>query len=475
MQPGIHLRGATDGFGHALDFCVASIWSRWLLPAQIIPFSNSKRRLPSAVDEIWDCYFVFFTSPLDFSGPRLPPLDVLRRNQPFYCGNDDRNPQKRRHFLSDSRLLQGVQTLHEKEPGSGFHYSVFPLFGPRLSSLCTTAAGTVVQACFTGVFRCMHGKNKWGYETGRTKTGSTRIFHQPKQNGRAIKALIKDLIILIRPKHWIKNVFVIAPLIFSFEFLEIQQVLRSIVAFACFSFTASSVYIVNDIIDRDNDRKHLFKRYRPLASGRLPLKHAVVLLLLLLAVQACLCFLFFPSAFKILAAYLTLNLLYSLYLKHIVIVDVFAIASGFVLRVVLGAAAVEVPLSEWMALLTFFLSLYFGFAKRYTDLNLQSVGRPGGQRSIYSKEIATFFMAICAALTTVLYTFYTLDPGVGEQFYPGRLLYSVPIVVFGLFRYFYLILHEKKSGDIADVITTDFFILAAAVLWTAQIIWSLRW
>ena len=279
---------------------------------------------------------------------------------------------------------------------------------------------------------------------------------------------------LMRPKHWIKNLFIVAPLIFSFQFMNFSQVLTTALAVLCFSLAASAVYIMNDIFDKDCDKKHPKKKYRPIASGVISVKKGVACSLLLTVISIGLSFLISYLAAIITTAYLILNLLYSTHLKHIVIIDVFTISAGFVLRVLMGGVVNGVPISEWLILTTIFLSLFLGFGKRYGELLNNDGLKHREVLGHYTKDMLSLFMAMCAVLTIVIYTLYTIDPVISERFYRSRLLAAIPFVVFGVFRYFQMVLSERSGGDVVDVISKDRYIKLTVLIWFGVVIWAIR-
>ena len=180
--------------------------------------------------------------------------------------------------------------------------------------------------------------------------------------------MIKQIIKLIRVKQWIKNAFVLAPLLFSLNFMNVEPVIKAALAFFAFSFTASVVYVMNDILDRKKDALHPKKKNRPIASGKISVKQALFIVVgLLIADAVCLCCLPIKTALTILI-YVLINILYSFRLKHIVLVDVFIIAIGFILRVYAGAYAISVPVSSYIFMTTLFVSLFLGFTKRKMEL-----------------------------------------------------------------------------------------------------------
>jgi len=287
--------------------------------------------------------------------------------------------------------------------------------------------------------------------------------------------MLKDIIKLIRPKHWIKNAFVLAPLIFSFQFLILRQVVSAINAFFCFSFAASSVYILNDIIDREKDKLHPIKSKRPIAAGRISARLGFILSLLLAAASLALSFMISLRAVGITLFYLIINLLYSLYLKQLVIVDVFTIALGFVLRVIMGAIAIQVDISAWIILATGFLSLFLGFTKRYNEIFMENGADHRAVLGLYSKQSLLIYITISAVLTIVVYAFYTVDSAIAIHFFSNRLIYSLPIVLFGVFRYIYLVLQKNVGGDVAEVVTRDKYIIIDIIIWLLSLAWAFRW
>ena len=275
-----------------------------------------------------------------------------------------------------------------------------------------------------------------------------------------------ELIKLIRVKQWVKNFFVFAPLIFDGKFTDTDAFLAVTLLFISFCLLSSVVYIVNDIFDRVGDRQHPLKNKRPLASGAISLKTAWLLAVLLLC-GVCLTLFFQPlSANMVLLLYLLLNLLYSAFFKHLVIIDVLIIATGFVLRVVAGACAIGILVSNWMFLVTFFLSLFIGFGKRRYELYL--LDELGGEfRAVLHKYSTTFcdtLVTVCLGLTIITYSLYTVDPLVIARLKSDKLVYSLPMVIYGLFRYLYL-LYEKHDGELTEVLFRDRGLQAAILLW----------
>lgn len=267
--------------------------------------------------------------------------------------------------------------------------------------------------------------------------------------------MISDVIKLIRVKQWIKNIFVIVPLFFSLKFTELSVCIQALYAFLAFCFTSSFVYVLNDIMDREKDKLHPKKKFRPLASGALSVSSALVLLAVLLGIIAVLLLKINDSkVFIIICTYLIMNFLYSFKLKHLVLADVFVIALGFILRVYAGAYAIDVSVSSFLFMTTFFLALFLAFSKRKSELS--KTGET--TRSVlkkYSAEIINQYMIISAGLTILCYSLYTLEPNTIEHFGTNRLIYSVFFVTYGIFRYMYLLNFLGEIEDPTEAVYAD--------------------
>ncbi len=263
-----------------------------------------------------------------------------------------------------------------------------------------------------------------------------------------------SLLSLARPGHWIKNAFVLAGVFFARDWSRPHMLLLAASAFAAFCLAASAVYCVNDALDVDEDRAHPRKRERPLASGAVSIPAAYALAAALGAASLALSLYAGPSLAACLAAYAVVNILYSRGLKRMVLVDVFCIASGFIIRLLAGTWGIGVEPSQWFLLCTLNLSLFLGFSKRYAE-------RIDGQRPLeekravlksYSPEFLRVLLAITLSATLITYGLYTTSARTLEVHGNSRLVYTLPIAMFGLFRYLYLVM-EKGFGEntVADV------------------------
>ncbi|HUB09622.1 MAG TPA: decaprenyl-phosphate phosphoribosyltransferase, partial [Myxococcales bacterium] len=255
--------------------------------------------------------------------------------------------------------------------------------------------------------------------------------------GRTLGALLRSA----RPRQWVKNGALLAPLIFSRRVGFLDSMGRAAVAVGLFCAIVSAVYLFNDILDRDRDRAHPEKRFRPIAAGELSIGvaggAAAVLAVGGLAGSVALSLPFGGAA----AAYLLLQLGYSLFLKHLVLIDVFAIAAGFVLRVVAGGLAIAVPLSNWLYLCTLLLALFLALAKRRAELATLE-GEAEAHRknlALYSVPLLDQLIGVVSACTILAYSLYTLAPETVQKFGTDGLKFTIPCVIFGLFRYLFLI------------------------------------
>lgn len=279
---------------------------------------------------------------------------------------------------------------------------------------------------------------------------------------------IANLVRLMRPKQWIKNFFVLAPALFAREMFHPDMVLVALKAFFGFCLTASAVYIVNDMTDVEADRSHPEKKHRPLAAGTVTSGEAFALLGVLL-VLAMLLALTLPATYGlILAAYFLINLAYSYKLKEVILLDVFMIAAGFMLRVLGGAAAISVPVSSWIVLCTLFISLFLGFAKRRSELVTSHDSGSTSERKVlmlYSVGFLDQVLTIVAAGAVISYALYTVAPRTVETFGTENLIYTTIFVLFGIFRYLHLIHTSEATENPTNAVTSDPAILTVVILW----------
>jgi len=281
------------------------------------------------------------------------------------------------------------------------------------------------------------------------------------------------MIRLLRPAHWAKNVFVLAPLVFAQRLTDTAAVHNGLMAFAAFCLASSAVYVFNDIRDRAEDRLHPMKRFRPIAAGDVSVFSATLLGSLLAIVSLVLAASLGWPFFIILAIYLVLNQLYSAGLKHTVILDVMIVSLGFVLRVLAGGAAVHVQVSAWLLLCTFFIALFLAFSKRRHELILLAEDA-SGQRPVlshYSPEFLDQMINVVTASTVVAYAMYAISPETVEKFQTQHLIYTIPMVLFGIFRYLYLIYQKHTNRNPTEAILRDPPFLINMLLWGLATLW----
>jgi 4-hydroxybenzoate polyprenyltransferase len=286
-----------------------------------------------------------------------------------------------------------------------------------------------------------------------------------------------SLVSALRPKQWVKNLFVLLPGVFASELFAPETLARLAAAFAVFCAVSSSVYLLNDVLDREADRQHPTKRYRAIASGRVSPSLAVaVAAALAVGGIAAATLVNLPFA-GFVAGYLVLTLGYTLHFKHAVILDVMFLAAGFVVRVAAGAAAIEVEASEWLLLCSLLLALFLGFSKRRHELTLLEGGASGHRRVLvhYSPELLDQMIVIVATAVILCYILYTVWPSTVEKFGTKHLIYTVPFVIYGIFRYFYLIHQRQSGGDPTDSLLTDRPLLASVLLWGAIAVGVIYW
>ncbi|MEE2755929.1 MAG: decaprenyl-phosphate phosphoribosyltransferase [Myxococcota bacterium] len=276
----------------------------------------------------------------------------------------------------------------------------------------------------------------------------------------------------LRPHQWVKNVFVFAALIFSRNLLQTDLLFQSVMAFMAFSLTASSIYLINDVADYERDRLHPKKSKRPIASDQVKRPTAVVMAIFVATTGLGLAWYLNRATGIVLTVYGVMNLAYSFRLKHIVLLDVFIIAAGFLLRVSAGAFAIGVPVSPWLLLCTFFVALFLAFCKRRHEL--VSLGEDAASHRGILAEYSTPFIdkmvSALASMTVMSYALYTIDPTVIARLGTDGLLMTLPIVLLGVFRYLYLVHQRHQGGSPTEIVLRDRSIQAIAILYLAVVV-----
>jgi 4-hydroxybenzoate polyprenyltransferase len=276
---------------------------------------------------------------------------------------------------------------------------------------------------------------------------------------------------LLRPKQWIKNGFVFAPLFFSGKFTDASAWHITLMAAACFCLIASIVYIINDIRDVEEDRQHPAKKHRPLAAGEMGML-AACLLVAVFAVAAMALALQLPHECMVIAVlYIAFNLLYTFVLKQFAIIDIFFVAFCYVLRVLMGAYALQVMVSPWIILATFTLALFLGFGKRYHEMGIAGYVAHKPNLKHYSRELLDRLVTISGAAALMTYAIYAAE--LSAETGRVELVYTVGFVAFGLFRYLQSIHVYGQGGEPESVILRDKLQLANLALWLATTMWIL--
>lgn len=282
---------------------------------------------------------------------------------------------------------------------------------------------------------------------------------------RSATTLVRSLVMALRPKQWTKNAVVFAALVFDHRLFDFSAFFTVVGAFAAFCLASSAIYLVNDIQDANSDRQHPKKRNRPIASSLVSPAQAWVCAATLVVASIGLAILLRPSFAAIIAAYLALMGAYTFVLKHLVIVDVFAISAGFLLRAVGGAVVLAVPISPWLYVCTILLSLFIGFGKRRHELLLLEESAGAHRRNLedYSAQLLDQFILICAAATVMAYALYTFtSPSLPDS---HAMMFTIPFVLYAIFRYLFLVHRRDEGGSPEQLLYSDVPLLACIVLW----------
>jgi 4-hydroxybenzoate polyprenyltransferase len=268
---------------------------------------------------------------------------------------------------------------------------------------------------------------------------------------------MSQLFKLLRPYSWIKNLFIFVPLFFAKDFFIYTKLTTVTLAFVVFCITASSVYILNDIFDIEQDKKHNTKKNRPLASGTVSVKSAIIALSCLLIIDILLIYFFIPQIFWFIGLYFILNILYSKYLKHIAVLDILVVSSFYFIRIMVGGIAAGVPISHWLLICIIFISLFLIVGKRLAEFSQDD------KRIVllnYTPEFLNAILVISATLTIISYSLYSvfvLDSGLA--------IFSIFLVLLGIIRYLFLVFTTHKTEYPEKVIITDKIIFVSSIVW----------
>lgn len=288
--------------------------------------------------------------------------------------------------------------------------------------------------------------------------------HTPPANAGLLVTL-RAIVLAMRPRQWVKNLLVVAALVFDLKLDDPSLVATAAAAFVCFCLVSGGVYLINDVLDRESDRIHPVKRHRPIASGLVSPSTAVAsaigVFVLGIGVGAAL----EPLFGLLLVVYVVLMFAYGSSLKHLVILDVFAIAAGFVLRAAGGAVVLDVPISPWLYVCTVLLALFLGFGKRRAELSLLEHAAGEHRRNLdeYTHEFLDQLLMITAAATVMAYSLYTFTASTLPSNH--LMMVTIPIVLYGLFRYLFLIYVRDEGGAPEQLLLTDVPLLGTVIVW----------
>ena len=280
---------------------------------------------------------------------------------------------------------------------------------------------------------------------------------------------ILEILRSLRIQQWIKNLWVFAPLVFSQNVFDLPLLIKTILAFLLFCVISGAAYILNDIQDLEEDKIHPVKSKRPLASGRLKKNHALFACILLVLLGLSGAYFLNVYFFAILVIYFILQVAYSIWLKHVVIIDVFLIATGFFLRVIAGGLAIEVQISPWLVICTILIALFLAMCKRRHELLFldKTAGTHRPVLKEYTPQLLDQMIAVVTASTVISYCLYTVSPETVSKFGTTNLLFTVPFVIYGIFRYLYLVHQKDEGGSPEALIIKDKPLLIDLFLWIA--------
>jgi decaprenyl-phosphate phosphoribosyltransferase len=267
----------------------------------------------------------------------------------------------------------------------------------------------------------------------------------------------------MRIKSWLKNIFVLIPITFSMELFNWDRLWNTIVLLVAFCLISSTVYILNDLVDVENDRKHSTKKYRPIASGQISVFSARILMICLFLIGTLLAFRVNLISFYLILAYLAINILYTIYLKKVEIIDCFCIAAGFVLRVLVGGTTISDGVSDWLFLTVLAMSLFMAFGKRRGELNLKNFKDTRDVLKKYEFEFLSGILFMCAGLTIVFYSLWSLSQGMG-------MIYTVPFALYIVIKYLLLIFSPDSEADPITTLLSSKTLFVACAIYAALIV-----
>ncbi len=278
--------------------------------------------------------------------------------------------------------------------------------------------------------------------------------------------LIKKIFITMRPKHWVKNILVFAALFFSVTFFDIRKDLIISITFVLFCLLSGTVYIINDIADKEEDKKHPKKSKRPIASGELGIRSALIAAFIFTTGSLIAGFMVNTILGLILSLYFTLNILYSFWLKRVFIIDILVIAFGIIMRALAGAVAIQVGISPWFVIATLFLAIFLALNKRKAELSTMKTGASNIRAILgsYTESYIDQLITIMTAAIIVSYALYSFNSVHSKQ-----MLWTIPFVIYGVFRYIYLTEVKGHGGQLSDTLVEDRPLVICIVLWVITV------
>jgi decaprenyl-phosphate phosphoribosyltransferase len=310
------------------------------------------------------------------------------------------------------------------------------------------------------------GEGKQGINTGGDVPFGISTFFEHRLQETTMRKM-NTFVRLLRVDHYIKNGFIFLPLFFGLKITQVHLLLRTSAAFVIFSIVTSSIYIFNDLHDIDEDRRHPEKKNRPLASGAIAKRTAVYFMLVFCIAGIFASFALNVSFGMLTAFYIVLNVLYTLILKHIPIVDVFVIAAGFVIRILVGGFVAGVTLSGWIVLLTFLLAVFLGFSKRRNEVALYLKDGQITRKVVdgYNLDFLNSAITVSSVISIVCYIMYTMSYSVIEQSGTDNLFYTAFFVLFGVMRYLQVVFVDSDSACPTNIVWRDRFIQGSIIAW----------
>lgn len=306
----------------------------------------------------------------------------------------------------------------------------------------------------------------------REHPGTSTPPDASRESARSARPLVSNLAISLRPDQWTKNLIIFAGLLFSRRLFDLRAALDAAGAFFIFCALSGALYLLNDIADAERDRRHPVKARRPIAAGALPARIAGAAAVLLIAGALAGSLALGPWFVLVALIYVALLGAYSLTLKHLVILDVLTIAAGFVLRAIAGAVAIRVPISSWLLVCTTLLALFLALSKRRHELVLLADGATEHRRILeeYSPYLLDQMIAVVTASTLMGYAFYTMSADTIAKFHTSRLDLTIPFVLYGIFRYLYLVHRHELGGSPSSLLVNDRPLLACVALWALTVV-----